>query len=181
MGSNPSTFTSCGSECPVEEVSWDDIQGFIQKLNAKTGQKYRLPSESEWEYAARGGTTTEYPWGNNASHDYANYGTDDCCEGKAEGRDQWVNTAPVGKFPANGFGLHDMHGNVWEWTQDCYHDSYKGAPQDGSAWESDSCAKRVLRGGGWLNRPASLRSAIRVRSSASDRSSNLGFRLVQGR
>ncbi len=180
MGSNPSRFSSCGDNCPVEQVSWDDIQQYIQKLNAKSGQQYRLPSEAEWEYAARAGTKTKYWWGDTASHEYANYGKDDCCAGLAQGRDQWENTAPVGQFPANGFGLHDMHGNVWEWVQDYYHDNYSGAPSDGSVWVSGGEQKyRVLRGGSWGSVPAYLRLAIRYRITPDFRSYGYGFRLAR--
>jgi formylglycine-generating enzyme required for sulfatase activity len=180
MGSNPSGFKECGDNCPVEQVSWDGIQQYIQKLNASSGQQYRLPSEAEWEYAARAGTSSKYWWGDTASHDYANYGKDECCGGLAQGRDQWTNTAPVGQFPANAFGLHDMHGNVWEWVQDYWHDSYSAAPSDGSAWVAGGDqGKRVLRGGSWDFIPADLRSAIRGRISPDSRIINIGFRLAR--
>jgi len=156
---------------PVVEVSWNDIQGYLEWLNTQQGialedvKRYRLPTEAEWEYAARGGTTTAYSWGNTIDHDKANYGTDSCCSGLAvEGtRDAYLNTAPVGQFSANPFGLFDMYGNVWEWVEDCWHDSYTGAPSDGSAWVT-SCtdaSRRVLRGGSWLSSPGALRSATR--------------------
>ncbi len=180
MGDNPSQFINCGDNCPVERVSWNGVQQFIQRLNQKTGQQYRLPSETEWEYAARAGTSSTYWWGDTASHEYANYGKDKCCGGVAQGRDQWEYTAPVGQFPANAFGLHDMHGNVWEWVQDYYHDNYNGAPADGSAWESAGEQKfRVLRGGGWFDSPAVLRSAFRYRDTPDDRSYINGFRLAR--
>ena len=180
MGSNPSAFKSCGDTCPVEQVSWDDIQQYIQKLNAKTGQQYRLPSEAEWEYAARGGAQSQYWWGDTASHEYANYGKDECCGGLAQGRDRWENTAPVGRFPANAFGLHDMHGNVWEWVQDYDHDSYSGAPTDGSGWESGGEQKdRVLRGGSYNAIAAYLRLAYRSGATPDYRSSIIGFRLAR--
>jgi formylglycine-generating enzyme required for sulfatase activity len=107
---------------PVINVSWDDITlEYLPWLSRKTGKTYRLLTEAEWEYAARGATSASAPskaywWGDRASHEYANYGKDQCCDGLKQGRDQWVNTAPVGQFPANPFGLHDMHGNVWEWV-----------------------------------------------------------------
>ncbi len=96
-------------------------------LSRETGKSYRLLSEAEWEYVARAGTTTQYWWGNTASHDYANYGKDECCDGVAAGADRWVYTAPVGSFAANAFGVFDTAGNVWEWVEDCWNDSYKGA------------------------------------------------------
>jgi formylglycine-generating enzyme required for sulfatase activity len=180
MGSNPSSFKECGPTCPVEQVSWDDAQQFIQRLNAKTGQRYRLPSEAEWEYAARAGTSTKYWWGDQASHEYANYGKDDCCGGLAQGRDKWVNTAPPAQFPANAFGLHDMHGNVWEWVEDCWHTSYTSAPSDGSAWTSNcSSTSRVLRGGSWDDYPRYLRSAVRNDDSPAFRSNIIGLRVAR--
>jgi formylglycine-generating enzyme required for sulfatase activity len=164
---------------PVINISWDDAVAYAEWLSQQTGKRYRLPSEAEWEYAARAGTTTDYPWGDTASHEHANYGTDECCDGLASGRDAWVNTAPVGSFPANAFGLHDMHGNVWEWVQDCYHENYEGAPADGSAREQCGTEYRVLRGGSWIYFPAGLRSAFRVGRPATDAIINIGFRLAQ--
>ena len=164
---------------PVINVRWNDVQGYIRWLNQYTGKSYRLPSESEWEYAVRAGTSTEYGWGNNISHGNTNYGSDDCCSGLAAGRDQWVNTAPVGSFDANAFGLYDMHGNVWEWVQDCYVDNYNEAPSDGRAREGGSCENRVLRGGSWYTIPLNLRSALRHWNSPDSRNFDDGFRLAQ--
>jgi formylglycine-generating enzyme required for sulfatase activity len=181
MGNNPSGFKDCGGNCPVDSVSWDDAQAFIKKLNARTGKTYRLPSEAEWEYAARAGSTTAYPWGQQASHEYANYGTDECCDGLASGRDQWVSTAPVASFPANLFGLFDMHGNVREWVEDCFHIDYNGAPADGSYWNV-GCQKneyRVLRGGSWSNYPDDLRSAYRNLNDPTVRGDRVGFRIAR--
>jgi len=163
---------------PVINVSWNDATRYAKWLSNKTGKKYRLPSEAEWEYAARAGSTTDYPWGNAASHDYANYGKEKCCGGLVSGRDQWENSAPVGSFPANKFGLHDMHGNVWEWTQDCWNQSYEGAPVNGIAWASGDCERRVYRGGGWYLMPKFMRSAFRLKNTPDTRSHNQGFRLV---
>ena len=155
---------------PVINVSWDDITAeYLPWLSRKTGKTYRLLTEAEWEYAARGVTSASTPsksywWGDKASHEYANYGKDQCCAGHKEGIDQWENTAPVGQFPANPFGLHDMHGNVWEWVEDCWHGSYEGAPTDGSAWITlCSETSRVLRGGSWNDGPRGVRSAYRTR------------------
>ena len=181
-GRNPiSSFLGGGDEQPpVVDVSWNDAQEYVRWLSGATHQTYRLLSEAEWEYAARAGTTTTYPWGARASHDYANYGADSCCSGLAAGRDQWVNTSPIGSFPANAFGLYDMHGNVWEWVDDCWHNSnYNGAPTDGSAWMSGECPGRVLRGGSFDVPPRYLRSAIRGGSPPWDRKVGMGFRVAR--
>lgn len=122
MGENPSSFDDCGSDCPVESVNWDDCQKFCRKLSSITEREIRLPSEAEWEYACRARTTTPFCFGKAISTAQANYT-----------RKPFQTTA-VGSFPANAFGLHDMHGNVNEWCEDVYHDSYAGAPYDGSAW-----------------------------------------------
>lgn len=168
MGNNPSA--NKGRTLPVEQVSWDDIQQFIAKLNQKTGQKYRLPSEAEWEYAARAGTTTEWSFGNDESKlgGYAWHS-----------RNSAGDTQVVGRKLPNPFGLFDIHGNVLEWTQDCWHENYVGAPTDGSAWTS-GCAEnqQVLRGGSWNNSPTRLRSAERRTRNGTDRNM-LGFRLAR--
>ena len=157
---------------PVIDVSWDKIQKFIDWLNAKTGGNYRLPTEAEWEYAARAGSTTLYSWGNSIGSNRANCLNDYC-------GDRWRYTALVGSFSANAWGIHDMHGNVWEWVQDCDHDSYVGAPTDGSAWTSGDCSVRVIRGGSWDGYPRHLRSAIRRGYARSYRHNYVGFRLAQ--
>ncbi len=169
MGNNPSGFN--GDDLPVESVSWVDVQKFIKKLNEKEStDKYRLPTEAEWEYAARAGTTTRYFFGDDDSKlgEYAWYykNSDD-------------NTHPVGEKRANPWGLYDMHGNVWEWVQDEWHDTYNGAPADGSAWEDGVGAVRVFRGGSWLNVAGSCRSANRGSSVPGLRGHGLGFRLLQ--
>ena len=158
---------------PVVNVSWDDAQSLISWLNRKKGANYRLPTEAEWEYAARAGSTTKYSWGNDIGDNRANCGSD--CG------DSYPSTAttPVGSFPANAWGLHDMHGNVGEWVQDCWNESYEGAPTDGGAWESGDCNWRVLRGGSWAHYASALRSADRNRYPRTDRSSIDGFRLAQ--
>ena len=166
---------------PVIDVSQKDAQAYAQWLSAQTGKDYRLPSEAEWEYAARAGTTTKYSWGNRITHEDANYGKDQCCGGLASGRDRWVNTSPVGSFAANPFGLYDMHGNVYEWVEDCWHDNYEGAPTNGSAWMTgcDGDLRAAVRGGSWYYNPRNLRSAYRIRGWPSSRYIGIGFRLVQ--
>ena len=157
---------------PVINVSWDDVWGYIDWLNDKTGDSYRLPTEAEWEYAARAGTKTKYSWGNDIGRNRAN------CDGCGS---QWDNrkTAPVGSFRANAWGLHDMYGNVEEWAQDCWNDSYKGAPKDGSAWTNGDCQQRVMRNGAWNAISTDIRSASRHSHARSNRASDQGFRLAQ--
>ena len=164
---------------PVIDVNYNDInQQFIPWLNKVTGNSYRLPSESEWEYAARAGSSSKYSWGNSLSCLQARYGLN-----------RWIplcgaadkKTVNVKSYQANGFGLYDMHGNVWEWTQDCWNDSYHGAPANGKTWSQGDCSIRVLRGGSWSSVQNKLRSANRGRKSASTRHNSYGFRLVQGR
>jgi formylglycine-generating enzyme required for sulfatase activity len=175
VGSNPSYFY--GDNLPVERVSWDDVQNFINKLNEKEGiNKYRLPSEAEWEYAARAGTTTRYSFGDDESMlgDYAWYDVNS--DNK---------THEVGQKKPNPWGIYDIHGNVWEWVQDEWYGNYNGAPADGSAWEGD-CSYHVIRGGcwggSWLSRARGCRSAGRSRLGYGpgyrDTSVNLGFRLL---
>lgn len=162
---------------PVINVSWEDAQNYVQWLRKKTGLNYRLPTEAEWEYAARAGTTTSYPWGDKASHEYANYGKDKCCGGFAEGKDEWVHTSPVSRFAPNAWGLQDMHGNVYEWVQDCSYGNYTNAPNDGTSWEDQNCENRVLRGGSWLYTPEILRSTSRLWVSPSKSFNDVGFRI----
>ena len=162
---------------PVINVGWDDAQGYVSWLSERTGKAYRLLSEAEWEYAARAGTTGPFHFGETISTDQANY------HGKfyGSGREGVYRekTVPVGSFPANAFGLHDVHGNVFEWVEDCYNGSYEGAPADGSAWTRGDCSYRVLRGGSWFNQPTFLRSALRDRDGSGLRGSSLGFRVAR--
>jgi len=158
---------------PLINVSWNDAQEYVAWLSGKTGAAYRLLSESEWEYAARAGTTTRFHFGSTIATSQANY------SGIGSGGISRDRTVPVGQFPANGFGLHDVHGNVDEWVQDCYHGSYDGAPRDGSAWESGGCPKRVLRGGCWNYSSRIVRSANRYGLEPDYRYHNLGFRVAQ--
>ena len=170
---------------PVVGVSWYDAQAFAGWLNWKTGEDdaYRLPSEAEWEYAARAGTTTAFPWGAELDHDYGNFGqAAGGLGGKAEGRDTWVDeTAPVASFPANAFGLYDMHGNIFEWTEDCYEADRAHAPADGSANKEGNCANRVFRNGTFMSNPYMQRSARRgAPYPATQRGRNyLGFRIAK--
>ena len=156
---------------PVGDVDWNDAQTYVMWLSGKTGKVYRLLSEAEWEYMARAGSETAYSWGNEIGRNRAN------CWGCGS---RWDNErpAPVGSFAANGFGLHDVHGNVWEWVQDCWNDSYAGAPADGSAWEQGRC-RRVVRGGSWSREPRDLRSAFRGRGYINNRVPKVGFRVAQ--
>ena len=157
---------------PVVNVSWDDAKGYVEWLSGKTGKGYRLLSESEWEYVARGGTVTRYWWGDDIGSGRANC---DGCGSRWDGK----RTSPVGAFSGNGYGLYDVHGNVWEWVEDCWNDSYVGAPGDGRAWDSGQCGRRVLRGGSWGDRPRSFRSANRNWNATGDRSFVVGFRVAR--
>ena len=161
---------------PVINVSWDDIQGYIRWLNRQTGKRYRLPSEAEWEYAARAGRTSQYSWGNQDPVCRTNLVNGARFYGCKEKR-----TAPVASYPANRFGLYDMHGNVREWVQDCRNNNYKGAPKDGSAWLSGECGRRALRGGSWGDYAWRLRSAYRNGTDRDDRYYGFGFRLARTR
>jgi formylglycine-generating enzyme required for sulfatase activity len=178
MKSNPSHFKECG-QCPVERVSWDDAQKFIRKLNARgEGYAYRLPTESEWEYACRAGTTMEFAYGSSLSSEQANFDSTYPFDGAARGT-SLKKTTPVGNYQPNNWGLYDMHGNVWEWCEDWYHENYSGAPTDGSAWLSGGEQKsRVLRGGSWNTIASQLRSALRNYYPPDLRFYNFGVRLV---
>ena len=156
---------------PVIGVSWDDAQAYVAWLSWMTSKTYRLLTETEWEYSARAGSQAAYSWGDEIGKGNAN------CNGCGS---QWDNkrTAPVGSFAANAFGLHDMHGNVWEWVEDCDHENYNGAPKDGSAWiEEGECGRRVRRGGSWNSYPRGLRAARRDTFRTYIRGYNLGFRI----
>jgi formylglycine-generating enzyme required for sulfatase activity len=156
---------------PVIYVSWDDAQQYFKWLSKVTGKPYRLLTEAEYEYATRGGRHTVYPWGDEIGTGNAN------CKGCGS---RWDNrqTAPVGSFAANAFGLYDMVGNVWEWVEDCWHDDYNGAPPDGSAW-GGNCINHVIRGGYWFGPPDYLRSADRSATTPVNRGNYLGFRVAR--
>ena len=170
---------------PVVCVNWSDAKAYVRWLSGETGEAYRLPSEAEWEYVARAGTRTAWYWGESESGQcrYAN-GADeasgDLGGGKVRCNDGHARTSPVGSYEANGFGLNDVLGNVWESVQDCWNwRSYAGAPRDGSAWTSEECGRRVLRGGSWSSGPRDLRSALRVRYTPGDRDDIVGFRVAR--
>jgi len=186
---------------PVVCISWSDAQDYVHWLSKQTGGKYRLLTESEWEYAARAGTLTAYPWGSSPSHEFANYGTDSCCSGLASGRDQWIYTSPVGSFPPNAFGLYDMHGNVLQFVEDCFSEGYTALPTDGSPYQQEvelkmtgrfsfmngtsSCASRMLRGGDWGDPSRMIRSSFRNWAPGPGftlqnyRSGGVGFRVAK--
>lgn len=173
---------------PVTCISWNDAQSYAKWISRKTGKQYRLPSEAEWEYAARGKTGSSRYWGDNPDEacKYANV-TDKTAKAQIPGSLSWLAhnctdgfayTAPVGRFKANAFGLKDMLGNVWEWTEDIYHDSYGRAPPTGSAWDG-SGTKHALRGGSWNSDPPNVRAAIRNSNRSGLRFSIFGFRLAR--
>jgi formylglycine-generating enzyme required for sulfatase activity len=165
MGTSPSNFK--GERNPVERVGWNDAKEFARKLSAMTGKEYRLLSEAEWEYIARAGSSTRYPWGKNISSRQAKLGSRN-------------GTVPVGSYAANAFGVFDTVGNAWEWVEDCWHDSYGGAPTDGGAWTTgDNCGRRVLRGGSWVSGHRFVRTANRIGNHADFRVSVNGFRIAR--
>ena len=156
---------------PVIDVSWEDAKQFLAWMTQKTGRTYRLPSEAEWEYAARAGTTTKFWWGKDVGKSNAN------CDGCSEAPRR--STMPVGSFRPNSFGLYDTSGNAYEWVEDCWNDTYAKAPKDGSAWITGQCAQRVLRGGSFANKVNTATSASRFRYDIDVRYYANGFRLVR--
>ena len=167
MGSNPSHFSSCGDNCPVEKVSWNDIQGFIRKLNSQTGKNYRLPTEAEWEYAARSGGKSEKYAGGNDVDSVAWY------DGNSGSK-----THPVGQKRPNGLGIYDMSGNVWEWCNDWYGEKYYGESPRDNPQGPGSSSTHVLRGGSWANNAQYARAAIRVGINPDSRGIGDGFRVA---
>jgi formylglycine-generating enzyme required for sulfatase activity len=157
---------------PVINVSWNDARAYTDWLSEQTGQRYRLPSEAEWEYAAAAGTDTPYWWGFDLGSGNANCFN---CGSEWDG----ATTAPVGRFAANPFGLHNTAGNVMEWVEDCYHGSYEGAPTDGSSWQEPGCRERVVRGGAFNKPGVSLRVTRRGRHQVDTRLLVVGFRVVR--
>ena len=177
MQYNPSAFKDCGENCPVQRVTWHDAQEFIGRLNMLEGtDKYRLPTEAEWEFACRAGTTTPFFTGLCISTDQANYNGNDPFRGCPKGKNR-KSTVRVAKFPPNGWGLYDMHGNVWEWCQDWYgeYSAYNVTDPKGPS----SGTYRVLRGGSWLSRAGYSRSACRMGHYPSTREDHIGFRVAR--
>jgi formylglycine-generating enzyme required for sulfatase activity len=171
---------------PVGCMNWDDAEAYAIWLARKAGQSYRLLSEAEWEYAQRAGAATLWSHGNdetgicrygNIRDDTYRSNTDDTAGAQCD--DGSITKAPVGSYQPNEFGLYDMTGNVYEWTQDCWNDSYSGSPTNGSAWMSGDCSRHTLRGGSWPSRPRGLRSAFRNKFETGNRSNNFGFRVAR--
>jgi formylglycine-generating enzyme required for sulfatase activity len=184
MGKNPAYRP--GTKLPVEQVSWHNAREFCSRLSTRTGHIYRLPSEAEWEYACRAGTYTAFSFGDQIGNHLANYrlrsSRIDPFQVRVERQKTLTEnlsekTTVVGKFPPNDFGLYDMHGNVWEWCEDTWHENYVDAPSDGSAWVGES-DKRILRGGSWDNYARSCRSALRFKWAAENSNYYIGFRIA---
>jgi formylglycine-generating enzyme required for sulfatase activity len=176
---------------PVVCVSWNDANAYVAWLSQRTGHRYRLPSESEWEYFARGGTRSTRWWGEQREDTCRYANAADLSRAAVQHvpaptpelvfqcRDGYVQTAPVGRFPPNPFGLSDVSGNAWEWTADCWNPDYTGAPSDGSARTDGDCSKHIDRGGSWVNSPKYLRSAVRHADVTTIRNDVLGLRVVR--
>jgi len=167
MGNNPSQFSACGDDCPVETVTWDEAREYARRLSVATGKTYRLPTEAEWEYAWRGGDR----------------GT--CCSEDDIGPMAWYEgnsghtVHAVGQKQKNAWGLQDMSGNVWEWAEDCWHETLKGGPVDGSAWISPNCDFRVVRGGSWNFSALFARTGARYWGRPTDKTNFFGLRVVR--
>ncbi len=170
-GRTPVGNGQAGGSYPATNISWEDAVAFIAWINRLGNSRFRLPSEAEWEYAARGGTATNYWWGDSYLPGYVN-------GSGMGGGDRWSETAPVGSLTANAYGLYDVLGNVWEWTADCYFPDYVGAADDGSVRQHDEACGRVLRGGSWSDTPVWLRTATRNWFDRGDRFDYVGFRLA---
>jgi formylglycine-generating enzyme required for sulfatase activity len=179
-------FTQSGAH-PAVCLNWNEAKAYVAWLSRKTGKSYRLLTEGEWEYAARAGSTTRYSFGDDEKElcRYVN-GADQTAKDTIPGAQNWTiapcsdgyaYTAPVGSYLPNPFALHDMHGNAWQWLEDCWHPNYTGAPTDGLARTSRDCSVRVVRGGAWWVSPSGLRSASRARNPADNRHDYVGFRL----
>ena len=164
---------------PVTNVSWDDAQQYVQWLTRKTGWNYRLLTEAEWEYVARAGTTTAFSFGSTITPQQANYHAQESAADSPDAASSRGQTVPVGSYAPNAFGLYDVHGNVGEFTEDCWNPNYVGAPADGSAWVAGNCLLRVLRGGSWFSAPLALRSAFRSLVIAASRFADFGLRIAR--
>jgi len=177
---NPKPASFRGSDRPVEQVSWDDAVEFCARLTQHTEREYRLPTEAEWEYACRAGTATPFHFGETITTDLANYNGNYTYGDAPKGKCRWQTTR-VGHFSANAYGLHDMHGNVWEWCQDDWHETYEGAPTDGTAWLSGRSQQiKLMRGGSWTGNPWHCRSAFRYHITRGNRYFGTGFRVACG-
>ena len=177
-GVKPDDFGWGHGNRPVVGVNWNDAKAYVAWLSMKTGRPYRLPSEAEWEYAARAGTSTPYYFGETITPKQANF-DGSMGDGASPSDRNRQKTMPVGSFPANAFGLHDMHGNVWEWTEDCWSEEYTAAtPANGAPYSRPNCEGRVMRGGSWEDYSGDIRSAARVASGAGEQSWADGFRLA---
>jgi formylglycine-generating enzyme required for sulfatase activity len=159
---------------PVINIHAENAKAYVEWLSRKTGKNYRLPSEAEWEYAARAGTTTAFSFGDTITDKQANF------DASSSGGQNRMQTVPVGSFPPNAYGLHDMHGNAWEWVADCWNDEYTAnAPADGSAWRTGGCKGQVLRGGSWEDYSGEVRSAARVASGIEEATWSDGLRVAR--
>jgi formylglycine-generating enzyme required for sulfatase activity len=167
-----------GVRKPVDRISWNDAEAFCERLTERTGRVYRMPSEAEWEYACRARSTTPFYFGETITTDLANYVGEHTYGSEPKGVYRH-ETTEVGRFPPNAFGLYDMHGNVWEWCADAWHDDYVGAPTDGSVWQRESAKRRVLRGGCWHDPPDLCRCACRLKDGVTEGEDFYGFRVAQ--
>jgi formylglycine-generating enzyme required for sulfatase activity len=170
-------YRCAGPRRPVDRVTWDAAREFCRRLAYRTGRDYRLPSEAEWEYACRAGSTTPFHFGPTLTTDLANYVGEHVFSAEPPGVYRHCST-DVGSFLPNEFGLYEMHGNMWEWCQDAWHDDYTGAPVDGRSWEQRGARRHVLRGGSWHEPPGNCRSAIRLGLDAGDGDDCVGFRIA---
>ena len=176
IGKRPACRFS-GPRLPVDRVSWQDACAFCRKLELKTGRAYRLPAEAEWEYACRANTASPFSYGETLTTDLANYVGEHRFAGEPAGIYRHCTTE-VGSFPPNAFGLYDMHGNLWEWCADTWHEDYTGAPADSGVWPGQDTGERVVRGGSWHETPNHCRSAVRLKFRAAERDDVLGFRVA---
>jgi formylglycine-generating enzyme required for sulfatase activity len=177
MGSNPSQFK--GDNLPVEKISWHDAKNFCRKLSKMTDKGYRLPTEAEWEYASHAGTTTPFAFGSSLSSEQANFNGNFPYGGAPKSVDR-RKTTRIGSFAHNDLKIYDMHGNVWEWCEDVWHENYSGAPTDGSAWLSGgNTSLRALRGGAWNNKGSDCRSSNRAGLGPDVHNYDVGFRVVR--